>query len=610
GIIELEDLQTFIRDRCHAEDAYASRLSELSRRRGRLPESNPSLLSQIYRSLKHEMSNIAQAHRDFAEHLAAVSTTVGAFLEDNRRLSSARRELIDANTRAVDRGRRGLDHARREAELKWNVAVVEERKHELDTAAVASADVATRAADATEDPLPPMEVLLVFGDLAFTPHEFNTLLSQMQLHLPIQEVKSLLGTYKGCVGSSDMVAFLQAQLGKPEPSIIDFCTDLVHHGFLKLVAGGMGAVSSSASHPSSSSAAPAATASAAATVSFAHGQTYQWRKTEVENEPSHQRARREAERAELEYRRAASAAEDLRVVLEAQCVEYMKAVEAVQHQRLSVAKESLLEYVAGERAHLPPTLASCAHVDIFLETLDPRREVRLMAEKDRSGNARLPPIVYSPARPTDVAFSLSGVASVEWRRASTAAAAAVAAGDERGQAATTPLGSADAAPADQAAAATASAAASVGVLVGQRRLTARTSSVTKATAPLGSAAASSSATSASVAAAVAAAAADLSASAATAQAFGVPLEDAAAAAASVPNSRRASAASASPTTAVPALDASSGSPGVPLFLLRALKASRAAARRTARGDGRDTSAAPELASVADASDWRDAELAL
>ncbi|KAJ1569438.1 hypothetical protein HK405_004882, partial [Cladochytrium tenue] len=534
------------------------------------------------------MSNIAQAHRDFAEHLAAVSATIGAFLDDNRRLSSARRELIDATARAVDRGRRGLDHSRREAELKWNVAVVEERRHELDTAAAASADVAARAADATEDPLPPMEVLLVFGDLAFTPHEFNTLLSQMQLHLPTQAI-----------------AFLQAQLGKPEPSILDFCTDLVHHGFLKLVAGGMGAGSSSASHPSSSSAAPAATASAAAMVSFAHGQTYQWRKTEVENEPSHQRARREAERAELEYRRASGAAEDLRVVLEAQCVEYMKAVESAQHQRLSVAKESLLEYVAGERAHLPPTLASCAHVDIFLETLDPRREVRLMAEKDRSGNARLPPIVYSPARPSEVAFSLFGALSVERRRASAAAAAAVAtaAGDERGgHAATTPPGSADAAPADPVAVA-------AGVLVGQRRLTARTSSVTKATAPLGSAAASSSATSASVAAA-AAAAADLPASTATAQAFGVPLEDAVSSAALVSNSRRASAASASPTAAVPALDAPSGAPGVPLFLLRALKAARAALRRTARVDGPDTSAASNLASVADASDWRDAVLAL
>ena len=127
----------------------------------------------------------------------------------------------------------------------------------------------------------------------------------------------------------------------------------------------------------------------------------------LDNEPAHKKARREADRAEHEYRKCARQAETTRQILEAQCVEYMKAVEAAQLTRLHVAKSALLALTSADRLRLPATTLACNQVDVFLETLSPEREVKLVAERDRTGNARLVPLIYIPQVPLPNAFTLA-----------------------------------------------------------------------------------------------------------------------------------------------------------------------------------------------------------
>jgi hypothetical protein len=76
-----------------------------------------------------------------------------------------------------------------------------------------------------------------------------------------------------------------------------FGADLVNRGFLKLVVG-------SGSSPFGTS-----------------GVYYQWKKLTLDNEPSHVKARREAERVEAEYKRLVREAESQRCTLESLCVD-------------------------------------------------------------------------------------------------------------------------------------------------------------------------------------------------------------------------------------------------------------------------------------------------
>ncbi|KAJ3109135.1 hypothetical protein HDU96_007298 [Phlyctochytrium bullatum] len=256
GITELEDLQTIVKERLLAEEHYANKLSSISKIRPKAGEDATTLLAQICSSLRRETATIAESHRNMALNLGRLLRALQVFLDENRKLSGMKKEGIDNAAKRVERYKTDVEVSRKEAEAKWAVALVEEKKHDQELAVSGNSNA--------DEVLQTMDVMITVGEQGFTAHEFNNFLTKMQ-----QEIAS----------------------------------------------------------------------------------------------------------------------------------QFMKAVESAQRQRLILAKEVLSNYITFEKAVLPAISSSCERVEVFLETLSPDREVQMMAERDRTGNARIPPILYWPQYP-------------------------------------------------------------------------------------------------------------------------------------------------------------------------------------------------------------------
>ncbi|KAJ3215002.1 hypothetical protein HDU67_000955 [Dinochytrium kinnereticum] len=365
GIAELEDLQAIIRERLITEENYANRLQVISKSKPKTGEDSTTLLSQIFSSVRRETAHIAESHRNMALNLGRLLRALQVFMDENRKLSAMKKEGIENGAKRLERYRVDVDTAKRDSVTRWNVALAEEKKHDQELATSGNANQ-------QEEVLEPMDVMMVVGEQGFTAHEFNNFLTKMQQEIPSQDVRSILGTYKSCIQSEDIINYVKARLRVEGHGALLFCNDLVSQSFLKPVG---------------------------RYTKFLPGQQYQWRRLAVENEPPHKKAFREAEQMEHSYRILVKAAESARGSLESDCTEFMKAVESAQRQRLSLAKEVLSSYITFERAVLPATTASCDRIEIFLETLSPEREVQVMAERDRTGNSRLHPVIYCPQYP-------------------------------------------------------------------------------------------------------------------------------------------------------------------------------------------------------------------
>ncbi|KAI9326570.1 hypothetical protein DFJ73DRAFT_151247 [Zopfochytrium polystomum] len=371
GLSELKDLHAFLCDRYRAEDAYATRLSDIAKQKGALPDSSSGLLSQIYRSLKQETYSLSRSHRAFAGSLASLASSLADFLRDNERLSNSRTLLIDESAKDFESKKSSLEEVSKEAEAAWK-SVLDQN---------ISADGEGGDSDALEEGL--MEVVEAEGGVVMTRNEVKAIVEGLKKDVKVQDHKTLLTTHKSCIPSTSLLAHLRPRLNSSAGDIDDaalraFADSLVAKGFLSPVS------------PSSHS--PG---------TFDRGQLYRW----SEPTPLGGAAmsggtaganRERALKVETEARRLARAAEDARGLLEAQCVEYIHALEAAHTARLALAAETLTSFLVAARTNARDAAVAVDRVALFVETFKPEREIRIVAERDRTGNARVPVVVYFP----------------------------------------------------------------------------------------------------------------------------------------------------------------------------------------------------------------------
>ncbi|ORY29894.1 hypothetical protein BCR33DRAFT_571540 [Rhizoclosmatium globosum] len=376
GVAELEEILHFVSIRMQTEEYYANRLQEMAAVRirpskknddssvGKVEELN-TVLNNVLTTLRQEATIISSTHRHMHDTLNRTYTSLKKFLDDHRRLSQSRKELIDSATKRYETLASDVKEKRREASKKWDLAREADVTHKKDI--LSRDDVGVESLD----------VLITVADLQFTVVEFNTLVSEIERDVPKQDVKSIIGTYKSVVSGAAVIKYLMTNGAKVRRSLqtaesaTAFLNALIGQGFLKSIA-----LRNSNKLPVSE-------------------QQYQWKKTCLDNEPDHTRTRREAERAELEYKNAVKNAEEARVVLEAHCIEHMKTVQIALMERLTLAKTVISSYIDSEQSCISPITHSVERFNVLLEMFSPEQQVQVMAERDRTGNARLKPIVYS-----------------------------------------------------------------------------------------------------------------------------------------------------------------------------------------------------------------------
>ncbi|KAI9347363.1 hypothetical protein BDR26DRAFT_75145 [Obelidium mucronatum] len=392
GVTELEEILNFISIRMATEEYYANRLQEMAavrmkpRRSSSVDESvgfeqepNNSVLNQVLVTLRQEATIISSTHRHMHDTLNKTYTSLKRFLDDHRKLSQSRKELIDTATKRYDVLAADVKVKRKDAGAKWELAHLADIQHKKDILERPLSSVVSSAAGSGDAGAAgkSLDVVLSFAELEFTVVEFNDLVGDLEQSVPIQDVKSIIGTYKSVVSGSDVLKCLLTNGAKVRRSLESvpvataFLNALINQGFLKSIA--------------------LRNSNKLAVTE----QQYQWKKTALENEPPHSKTRRDAERAELDYKNAVKIAEEARVVLEAHCVEHMRTVQTALLERLTLARTVISSYIDSEQSCVSPITQSVDRFSVLLEMFSPEQQVQVIAERDRTGNARLKPIVYS-----------------------------------------------------------------------------------------------------------------------------------------------------------------------------------------------------------------------
>ncbi|KAI8610164.1 hypothetical protein BC830DRAFT_1147069 [Chytriomyces sp. MP71] len=377
GVSELEEILNFVNQRMMTEEYYASRLQELAAVRvkpTKKGEESPierdetnSVLHQVLVTLRQEATIISSTHRHMHDTLSRTYSSLKRFLDEHRKLSQSRKDVIDSATKRYETLRTDAVQKRKEASQKWALARDADQKYKADI--VASTDLKIGS----------MDVLVSFGDQEFTVVEFNNLVSNMERDVPKMDVKSIIGTYKSVVSGASVLKYLTTEGAKHRGSLQSiqsataFLTALVSQNFLKSIA-----------------------LRNSNKLSVAD-QQYQWKKTSLDNEPAHTKTRRDAERSEMDYRNACNLAEDARATLETNCVEHMKTVQVALLERLTLARTVISSYIDSEQSCISPITQSVDRFSVLLEMFSAERQVQAMAERDRTGNARLAPVVYTPS---------------------------------------------------------------------------------------------------------------------------------------------------------------------------------------------------------------------
>eukprot|EP00842_Homolaphlyctis_polyrhiza_P004470 jgi/Hompol1/5023/HPOL_004128-RA len=354
------------------EEQYALRLVELGRKQPRSDGfgQDDSLIANIFSTYKTEMATLASSHQTIVERLAAALTPLQKFVDDTRRLCLPKKDFIDTHAKKLDACLAQLAQLAQSYNEKSALAAAEAKNFENSPEA---------------DEMPVMDVMVNMGSRALTVDDFNDFIARMQREVESVDVRSLLGTYKDCYAGDDLAKYIKAKFKMPDDEVMDFLNDLMNNGFIKPVSGRF-------SH-------------------FIPTLQYQWKRMslEVEHELVHRKAAREAERAEFDYKKAIRTAETTRQLLNTASADYMNIVQSVLLERIRTVKDVLLTCIELEKAPSIAIRSIQDRVIVFLETLEPEKEIQVLVERDRTGVRPVPPILFRAygSRHSENIFGLS-----------------------------------------------------------------------------------------------------------------------------------------------------------------------------------------------------------
>ncbi|KAJ3160803.1 hypothetical protein HDU86_008163 [Geranomyces michiganensis] len=368
GLTELDELGQFIKQRIAAEEAYASKLSDAVKSKPRSDGfgRDEGLVAQIFNNAKEELSKLTFAHKQTALNLTSNLTALTGFGDKIRKRASTQKDRIDSLSKTLSGQRTELQNAVEEYHRKSREADAEEAKSGIHDGDISTGDVEV------------MDVMINVGAWIFTVEDFNTLLSRLQRDVPTQDIRSIWGTTKDCVLGKDVAEMIRNYLRTDDETAQSVFAYLTAENFLR--------PTSRVSVTSLTSSATGATANP--------NQTYVWKRLAIETEPAHRRVRREAERAEHNYRKCVAAAEESRSNLELAVWEYLRDSQEDERDRINLIKRTLAGMNAAEEIGEAARRATKANQAVYLETLDADREVEIVAERLRTGTVRVPPIIY------------------------------------------------------------------------------------------------------------------------------------------------------------------------------------------------------------------------
>jgi len=362
GFEEVDELISFVKKRITLEENYSYDLVDLGQSRNYFEENaeEGSSVYQSYLNIKRELinygnsrQNIANAMRDY------VLAPLLKYQENYRKYSQRKTQEIIDMVNTLQRQKDDLEYAK--AEYYQSCEISEQFNNLTNT-------VGTPYYTLDTMDFPHLDAMIPVGPRNMTIEELNSLLLKMQHEIPQTTVSSWIGNYQAMAGE-DIVRFIMKRfLDMSKDDAIMAAQDLLKMGFI--------GTRSISKQP------------------FTFNGSYVWKKTTMEGEAPHKKAKRDVERTDFIYKNAVKTVETTRCNIECEMYTYLVKIEDIEYQRIQTIRSAVAAMIDLESKSVMVNQVLYNHDKLYLETIQPERDLIQVINQCRTGTTHIPVSIY------------------------------------------------------------------------------------------------------------------------------------------------------------------------------------------------------------------------
>ncbi|KAG0380326.1 hypothetical protein BGX24_009004 [Mortierella sp. AD032] len=385
GVVEDQEILTYLRERIDVEQRYGNALIEMGNRRLKLDgflRDDGASLRKTFETIKNESVDLGNGHLSLANNLKEL--VLAPLLKFNTQVyqtTQQSREDIENRLKLFDKHLLDLDRSHAAYVAKCNTA----DQAEMEANKIATEDAIARsgppsASSGTSEL--DVERRHEFASQRFTILELNKFLNRMRAEVPSQDVKvPIMGVYNGCCTGSAIAHWIQQNTkARTIEEAEHIGQSLSDEGFLRLIG----------QRGNKFLASPA--------------NFYQWRdqmfelldEDDREEEMSLvKKTKQEVEKADASYLAAVKKADLTRLQLEVGLFSHMDLLQRCEFERINTFKNAFLNFAAIFSNIISITQAVADHLLIFQEALRPTNDVQYIIEQYRTGAFVPMPTLYN-----------------------------------------------------------------------------------------------------------------------------------------------------------------------------------------------------------------------
>ncbi|KAG9064093.1 hypothetical protein KI688_003273 [Linnemannia hyalina] len=383
GVVEDQEILTYLRERIDVEQRYGNALIEMGNRRLKLEgflRDDGASLRKTFETIKNESIGLGNGHISLANNLKElVLAPLVKFNSQVYQTTQQSREDIENRLKLFDKHLLDLDRSHAAYVAKCNTA----DQAEMEANKIAAEDAAAHGSppSASSDNLD-VERRHEFASQRFTILELNKFLNKMRAEVPSQDVKvPIMGVYNNCCTGSAIAHWIQQNTkARTIEEAEHIGQSLSDEGFLRLIG----------QRGNRFLASPA--------------NFYQWRdqmfelldEDDREEEMSLvKRTKQEVEKADASYLAAVKKADLTRLQLEVGLFSHMDLLQRCEYERINTFKNAFLNFAAIFSNIISITQSVADHLLIFQEALRPANDVQYVIEQYRTGAFVPMPTLYN-----------------------------------------------------------------------------------------------------------------------------------------------------------------------------------------------------------------------
>jgi len=361
GFNEIDDLISFVKKRITLEENYAFDLVDLGQSKNHMDGSEEiSSVYQSYLNIKKELINYGNSRQNIADAMKEyVLNPLTKYQETNRKFSQKKLQQIVEMINTLTKQKEELEYAK--AEYYQSCEISEQFNNLRNT-------IGTPYYSLDNIDFPALDAMIPVGPRNMTIEELNSLLLKMQHEIPEITVSSWIGNYQAMAGE-DIVRFIMKRfLDMSKDDAIMAAQDLLKMGFI-----GTRGISKQP---------------------FSFNGSYVWKKTTMEGEAPHKKARRDVERTDYIYKNAVKNVETTRCNIECEMYDFLVKMEEIEFERIRTVRNAIASMIDLESKSVMVNQVLFDHDRLFLETIQPDRDLNQIINQCRTGTTHIPVTIY------------------------------------------------------------------------------------------------------------------------------------------------------------------------------------------------------------------------